>query len=68
LIVVSDRTCQYRAPDGFRCFLHESPSYGDYLNIVTASLIAIGVLFEVVLLFTVKDMLLYGDEPEDVYR
>jgi hypothetical protein len=48
--------------------LHESPSYGDYLNIVTASLIAIGVLFEVVLLFTVKDMLLYGDEPEDVYR
>ena len=35
---------------------------------VTAALILIGVIFEVLLLFTVKDLPLYGDEPDDVYR
>lgn len=35
---------------------------------VTASLIAIGVVFEVLLLFSIADLPLYGDEPEDVYR
>lgn len=56
------------APDNFRCFLHESPVYGDWLNVVTATLIAIGVIFEVLLLFSITDLPLYGDEPEDVYR
>lgn len=65
---IADRTCQYVAPDGFRCFLHESPTYGDYLNIVTAALILVGIVFEVLLFFSVKDLALYGDEPEDVYR
>lgn len=64
----TDETCQYEAPDKFNCFLHESPLYGDWLNIVTAGLIAVGILFEVILLFTVGDMVLYGDEPDDVYR
>lgn len=66
---ILDTTCQYTAPDDFRCFLHESPTYGDWLNIVTAGLIGIGIIFEVLLLATVKDLLLYGDdEPDDVYR
>lgn len=66
--MVADRTCQYVAPDNFRCFLHESPAYGDWLNVVTGGLIVIGIVFEVFLLFSVNDLPLYGDEPEDVYR
>lgn len=65
---IADHTCQYVAPDGFRCFIHESPTYGNLLNIVTAALILIGLVFEVLLLFNVKDMVLYGDEPDDVYK
>lgn len=56
------------APDKFRCFLHESPTYGDWINVVTAGLILIGIAFEILLLFTVKDLPLYGDEPDDVYK
>ncbi|CRK86316.1 CLUMA_CG000032, isoform A [Clunio marinus] len=66
--LIANNFCQYAAPDQFLCFLHESPDYGDWLNIVTASLIGIGVIFEVFLLFSVGDLPLYGDEPEDVYR
>lgn len=67
-ILFSDQTCQYVAPDKFRCFVHESPTYGDWLNIVSAVLIAIGLIFEVLLLFTVSDLPLYGDEPDDIYK
>lgn len=64
-----ESTCQYEAPDGYRCFLHESPLFGDWINIVTAGLIIIGIIFEVILLFCIGDLLLYGDEePGDVYR
>lgn len=56
------------APDKFHCFLHESPNYGDWINVVTAGLILIGIIFEILLLFTVKDLPLYGDEPDDVYK
>jgi hypothetical protein len=58
-------TCQYEAPDGFRCFLHESPLFGDWLNVITGGLIVIGVIFEVILMFCVNDLELYGDEEEN---
>lgn len=36
---------------------------------MTAGLIIIGIIFEVILLFTIGDLMLYGDEePGDVYR
>ncbi|KAL7041620.1 hypothetical protein ACKWTF_000836 [Chironomus riparius] len=66
--LIADKTCQYFAPDGFTCFLHESPLFGNWMNIITALLIILGIIFEVILLFVVGDLLLYGDEPDDVYR
>lgn len=66
---LASSTCQYEAPDGFRCFLHESPLFGDWINIITAGLIVIGIIFEVILLFCVNDLTLYGDEEnENVYH
>ena len=64
-----DNTCQYWGPDQNRCTLHQSPTFGDILNITTAGLILIGVFFDIILFFIVKDLPLYGDDPsEDVYR
>lgn len=61
---LAERTCQYEAPDGFRCFLHESPLFGDWINVITAGLIVIGIIFEVILMFCVNELELYGDEEE----
>lgn len=67
--ILANQTCQYEAPDGFRCFLHESPLFGDWINVITAALIVIGVIFEVILMFCVNDLELYGDEEEtESYR
>jgi type III secretory pathway component EscS len=66
---IADKTCQYLATDGVRCFLHESPLFGDWINMVTAGFIVVGVIFEVLLLFSIGDLFLYGDEePTDLYR
>lgn len=66
---LASRTCQYESIDGSVCFLHESPLFGDWLNVVTAGLIVIGVVFEVILLFCVSDLILYGEEEaSDSYR
>jgi hypothetical protein len=66
---VADHTCQYFAPDEYGCFLHDS-QFGTYINILTAGLILIGILFEAVLLCTVGDLMLYGEdfEGDDIYR
>lgn len=64
----TDQTCQYFGSDGLQCFLHESPLFGNWMNVITAVLIAIGIIFEAILLCMIGDLLLYGDEPEDVYR
>lgn len=65
---VSDSNCQYFSPDNYTCYLHESPLFGNILNIVTATLIGIGVIFDIFVFIFVKDMVLYGEEPEDAYR
>lgn len=38
------------------------------MNVVTAVFLSIGIIFEVILLCMIGDLLLYGDEPNDVYR
>jgi hypothetical protein len=66
---IANQACQYLATDGVRCFLHESPLFGDWINMVTAGFIVLGVIFEVILLFAVGDLMLYGDEEAtDVYH
>lgn len=66
---LSDKTCQYFAPNQDQCFLHESPLFGNLMNMLTAALILVGILFEIGLLFVIGDLPLYGDdEQDDVYR
>lgn len=67
--LIADQTCQYFAPDVSRCFLHET-RFGTIMNIITAGLILIGVIFEIILLFIVNDLMLYGDDDgnDNFYR
>lgn len=65
---IAENYCQFWASDKYTCFLHESRGFGDVLNIVTAVLVAIGVIFDILVYFYVKDLPLYGDDiPDDAY-
>lgn len=66
--VIANQTCQYFAPDKFRCYLHENPTYGNLLNIVTSGLILIALLFEAILLIVIGDLSLYGESDENEIR
>ncbi|XP_058059370.1 solute carrier organic anion transporter family member 1C1 [Anopheles bellator] len=66
--VVATHTCQFWSADERQCFLHETPTFGNILNMITAALIIVGLIFEMVVFYFVKDMTLYGDEPDDSYR
>ncbi|XP_055597339.1 solute carrier organic anion transporter family member 1C1 [Uranotaenia lowii] len=60
--------CQLWSTDERRCFIHETPIFGNIINILTAVLIAVGVVFEILVFYFVKDLPLYGDDPDDAYR
>lgn len=62
---VSDEFCQLWSSDQQKCFLHDSPTFGNILNIVTASLIAVSILFDILVFIFVRDLDLYGEEIED---
>nr|XP_019932895.2 solute carrier organic anion transporter family member 1C1 [Aedes albopictus] len=59
--------CQFWSTDQRRCFIHENPFFGTTLNILTLVLIAIGVLFEILVFYFVRDLPLYGNDPDDAY-
>lgn len=65
---IADQTCQYSAPDQYRCFLHENPTYGNLLNVTTAGLILIALLFEALLLMTIGNLSLYGEPDDEVLQ
>lgn len=54
--------CQYRSHNQLICYLHDSPNFGNILNFITAILILIGVILELLLLPWTKDLVLYSDE------
>ncbi|XP_062545501.1 solute carrier organic anion transporter family member 1C1 [Armigeres subalbatus] len=64
---IAIHACQFWSSDQRRCFIHENPFFGTTLNILTAVLIAIGVLFEILVFYFVRDLPLYGDDPDDAY-
>ncbi|ETN67232.1 organic anion transporter [Anopheles darlingi] len=66
--VVATHTCQFWSSDERQCFLHETPTFGNILNMITAAFILIGLIFEMVVFYFVSDMTLYGDDPDDGYR
>lgn len=61
---IAKQTCQYFAPDQFRCFLHENPTYGNLLNVTTSGLILLALLFEFLLLMAIGNLTLYGESDE----
>ncbi|KAG4066838.1 hypothetical protein HA402_012905 [Bradysia odoriphaga] len=66
---IADEYCQYWSTDQQKCFLHESPTFGNILNIVTAALIGVSILFDILVFIFVRDLELYGEEIEDTnYR
>jgi hypothetical protein len=66
--IIANQTCQYFAPDQFRCYLHENPTYGNILNIATSGLILISLLFEALLLVVIGELKLYGESEESEIR
>uniref|UniRef100_A0A182MA06 Kazal-like domain-containing protein n=1 Tax=Anopheles culicifacies TaxID=139723 RepID=A0A182MA06_9DIPT len=60
--VVATHTCQFWSSDERQCFLHETPTFGNIINMITAALIIIGLIFEMVVFYFVKDMSLYGED------
>jgi hypothetical protein len=62
-------TCQYWAPNQGTCFLHDTPSFGNWMLTMTAILIGFSIFFDVIVFILVYDMPLYGDdELEEGYR
>ncbi|XP_050077002.1 solute carrier organic anion transporter family member 4C1 [Anopheles maculipalpis] len=66
--VVATHTCQFWSSNERQCFLHETPTFGNILNMITAALIIIGLIFEMVVFYFVKDMSLYGENDETFLR
>ncbi|XP_058446033.1 solute carrier organic anion transporter family member 74D [Malaya genurostris] len=60
--------CQFWSSDQRRCFIHETPFFGTTVNILTAVLILIGVIFDCLVFYFVRELPLYGDDPDDAYR
>lgn len=55
-------TCEYWSQDGLFCYLHDAHSFGNAINIVSAILSLVAVIFEIIILFFVKDLELYGSD------
>ncbi|XP_030380533.1 solute carrier organic anion transporter family member 1A1 [Scaptodrosophila lebanonensis] len=63
--LVSRVTCVYWAPHYERCLLRETPKHGNILDILTASLILAGVLFDVLVFIYAKDLNIYNCKVTD---
>lgn len=63
---VSYLTCEYWNNDKSKCLLRETPLHGNVLNIMSAVLILIGILFEILLYIVVKDVDCYKDPFDDL--
>lgn len=47
------------------CFLHSSRDFGNWVNIISAILSLIAFIFEIVLVFWVKNLKLYGYREDE---
>ncbi|KAI9583900.1 organic anion transporting polypeptide 33Eb isoform 1-T1 [Glossina fuscipes fuscipes] len=63
--LVTRTTCLYWAPHYARCLLHETPKHGNILNILSASLIAIGILFDILVYLYLKGLNVYNNNVTD---
>ncbi|KAH8378183.1 hypothetical protein KR093_009881 [Drosophila rubida] len=63
--LVTRTTCVYWAPNYERCLLRETPKHGNILDILTASLILVAVLFDVLVFIFAKGLNLYNCKVTD---
>lgn len=59
-------TCVYWAPEYARCLLRENPKHGNILNILTASLILAGLIFDILVFIYIKGLNIYNCKVTDV--
>ncbi|KAI8118566.1 Solute carrier organic anion transporter family member 1A5 [Lucilia cuprina] len=64
--VVTRTTCVYWAPEYARCLLRENPKHGNILNILTASLILVGLIFDILVFIFIKGLNIYNCKVTDV--
>lgn len=61
----TDYTCQFWSSDNVTCFLHNSTSFGNSLNVISAILVLLGLLVEILVFILIKDLPLYGDNVDN---
>lgn len=59
-------TCVYWAPEYARCLLRENPKHGNILNVLTASLILVGVVFDILVFVYIKGLNIYNCKVTDI--
>ncbi|KAM7353915.1 organic anion transporting polypeptide 33Eb isoform 2-T2 [Cochliomyia hominivorax] len=64
--VVTRTTCVYWAPEYAKCLLRENPKHGNILNILTASLVLIGLIFDILVFIFIKGLNIYNCKVTDV--
>ncbi|XP_017464062.1 PREDICTED: solute carrier organic anion transporter family member 1A5 isoform X1 [Rhagoletis zephyria] len=63
--MVTRYTCLYWTSEYNRCLLRETPKHGNILNILSAVLILIGILFDILVYIFVKDLNVYNCKAID---
>ncbi|XP_073822418.1 organic anion transporting polypeptide 33Eb isoform X1 [Musca autumnalis] len=63
--VVSRVSCIYWAPNYARCLLRETPKHGNILNILSASLIFVGLIFDILVYIYIKGLNIYNCKVTD---
>lgn len=59
-------TCVYWAPNYAQCLLRETPKHGNILNILSASLIFIGLIFDILVFIYIKGLNIYNCKVTDL--
>ncbi|XP_005174920.1 solute carrier organic anion transporter family member 1A1 [Musca domestica] len=63
--VVSRATCIYWAPHYTQCLLRETPKHGNILDILSASLIFVGLIFDILVFIYIKGLNIYNCKVTD---
>ncbi|XP_013112678.2 solute carrier organic anion transporter family member 1A5 [Stomoxys calcitrans] len=64
--VVSRVTCVYWAPNYTQCLLRETPKHGNILNILSACLIFVGLIFDILVFIFIKGLNIYNCKVTDL--
>uniref|UniRef100_A0A034W6D8 Solute carrier Organic anion transporter family member 1A1 n=1 Tax=Bactrocera dorsalis TaxID=27457 RepID=A0A034W6D8_BACDO len=63
--MVTRYTCVYWTPEYKRCLLRATPKHGNILNIISACLILVGILFDILVFIFVKGLNIYNCKVTD---